>query len=161
MRKVIDEKVAQQGKLQFEVECASTAEEDVECLMVRVASLEKELAQVRRIEACPVRSGPVPCLSRDCLRCRGVAAVPFVSVHFHEQHTPVVVFGGGQKWPFVSVDLCEHTPYPCLGGGKWLCGAEDPPCRCSAEKTYLKGTRTVRCGTPRLYDVANQKTGAV
>lgn len=39
-------KEAQQEKMRFEVACASTAEADVTHLMVRVATLEKSLAEV-------------------------------------------------------------------------------------------------------------------
>lgn len=46
LRRALEAKEAQEAKLQFEVACASTMEADVDRLMVRVASLEKEIAKV-------------------------------------------------------------------------------------------------------------------
>ena len=47
LREALEVEERRRDKLQFEVACASTAEADVERLMVLVASLEKNLAEVR------------------------------------------------------------------------------------------------------------------
>ena len=51
LREALKVEETRRHKLEFEVACASTAEADVERLMVRVASLEKNLAEVRKASA--------------------------------------------------------------------------------------------------------------
>lgn len=51
LHKRLDAKEAQQDKLKHEAMCGSTVQKDVDTLMVRAASLERALVQVRQREA--------------------------------------------------------------------------------------------------------------
>lgn len=52
LRKELQSKEAAEDKLHFQAVCESERDKDLDILMVRVASLEKELAKVRNTQGC-------------------------------------------------------------------------------------------------------------